>query len=91
MVGGAAMEGGGVARDITGVGAIAGVPLNVSGAAVMAAGATAAAAGAGQLGVHAMTDDGVTPNRADHVDQAKKDPNGANGDHPGRNDKGEYR
>lgn len=91
MAGGAAMEGGGVALDITGVGAIAGVPLNISGAAVMAAGATAAAAGAGQLGVHAMTDDGVSPNRTDHVEQAKKDPNGPNEDHPGRNNKGEYR
>ncbi|PZE58462.1 hypothetical protein DEJ24_10335 [Curtobacterium sp. MCPF17_001] len=91
MVGGAAMEGGGVALDITGVGAIAGVPLNISGAAVMAAGATAAAAGASQLGVHAMTDDRVSPNRTDHVEQAKKDPNGPNENHPGRNNKGEYR
>jgi hypothetical protein len=91
MAGGAAMEGGGVALDITGVGAIAGVPLNISGAAVMAAGATAAAAGASQLGVHAMTDGRVSPNRTDHVEQAKKDPNGPNENHPGRNNKGEYR
>ncbi len=91
MAGGAAMEGGGVALDITGVGAIGGVPLNISGAAVMAAGATAAAAGASQLGVHAMTDDRVSPNRTDHVEQAKKDPYGPNEEHPGRNNKGEYR
>lgn len=90
MVGGAAMEGGGVALDLTGVGAIGGVPLNISGAAVMAAGATAATAGASQLGVHAMTDDRVSPNRTDHAEQAEKDPNGPNQEHPGRNNKGEY-
>lgn len=90
MAGGAAMEGGGVALDFTGIGAIGGVPLNISGAAVMAAGATAAAAGASQLGVHAMTDDGVSPNRTDHVEQAEKDPYGPNENHPGRNNKGQY-
>lgn len=90
MAGGAAMEGGGVALDLTGIGAIGGVPLNISGAAVMAAGATAAAAGASQLGVHAMTDDGVSPNRTDHVEQAEKDPYGPNENHPGRNNKGQY-
>lgn len=90
MTWGAAMEGGGVALDLTGIGAIGGVPLNISGAAVMAAGATAAAAGASQLGVHAMTDDGVSPNRTDHVEQAEKDPYGPNEEHPGRNNKGEY-
>lgn len=90
MAGGAAMEGGGVALDATGVGALAGVPLNAAGIAVMGAGAAAATAGGGQLGVHAVTDDRVNPNRTDHVEQAKKDPNGPNENHPGRNNKGEY-
>lgn len=91
MAGGSAMEVGGGALDLTGVGAIGGVPLNIAGAGVIAAGAGMAATGATQLGVHAMTDDQVSPNRTDHVEQARKDPNGPNKDHPGRNNKGEYR
>ncbi|PZE25668.1 MULTISPECIES: hypothetical protein [unclassified Curtobacterium] len=87
MVGGAAMEGGGVVLDITGVGAIAGVPLNISGAAVMTAGAGLAATGATQLGVHAMTDDRVSPNQTDHVQRWRE----KNEQYEGRDKKGRYR
>lgn len=90
MAGGSAMEVGGGALDLTGVGAIGGVPLNIAGAGVIAAGAGMAATGVTQLGVHAMTDDQVSPNRTDHVEQARNDPNGPNKHHPGRNNKGEY-
>jgi len=61
MIGGTAMEAGGVALDITVVGAPAGVALNVSGAGVIAAGAATASLGAGQLASHALTDDRVDP------------------------------
>ncbi len=36
-----------------------------------------------------MTDDGVSPNATDHVEQAEKDAYCPNEDHPGRNNKGE--
>lgn len=42
---GIGMEGGGIAFDLTGVGAIVGVPLNIAGAAVITAGAGMTAAG----------------------------------------------
>lgn len=88
LAGGAAVEGGGVALDLTGIGAAAGVPLNLAGAAVMAAGAGLAASGGIPLGVHAMTDDRLTPNRTDHVDAWKKEQNEK---HPGRSKDGTYR
>ncbi|MFZ7089158.1 hypothetical protein [Curtobacterium sp. RRHDQ10] len=88
MAAGSAVEGGGVALDITGVGAVVGVPANVAGAAMMAAGAATALGGGASLGVHAMTDDEVTPNDTDHVQNWKKE---QNENHPGRNKDGTYR
>jgi hypothetical protein len=64
---GSGVEGFGVALDVTGVGAIAGVPLNVLGAGLITAGgATAIKAGA-DLGHHAATDSRITTvhNKAD--------------------------
>lgn len=49
-VGGAALFGGGVAADATGVGTIVGVPANVAGAAAMAHGSTVATQGAANFG-----------------------------------------
>ncbi|HZM80862.1 MAG TPA: polymorphic toxin type 28 domain-containing protein [Candidatus Limnocylindrales bacterium] len=54
-------EGLGVALDATGVGAVAGVPLNVVSAAGMAAGATMVVAATGDILHHAATDDRVEP------------------------------
>ena len=54
-------EGGGLALDATGVGAIAGVPLNIVSAAGLAAGATAAGAGALSLANHAANENRVEP------------------------------
>ncbi|MBF4582534.1 hypothetical protein ITJ54_07625 [Curtobacterium sp. VKM Ac-2865] len=87
---GTAMEGGGVALDLTVVGAPAGVALNVSGAGVIAAGAALAGTGAIGLGVHAMTDDRSTPYRTDNAERARnaKEPNEQ---HPGRSNDGTYR
>ncbi len=93
MAAGGAVEGGGVALDATGVGAVIGVPANAAGIALMGAGATAAAAGGGQLGVHAMTDDRETPFRTDHASEADKARRAKepNEDHPGRSKDGTYR
>ncbi|MEK6312314.1 MAG: hypothetical protein V4755_16590, partial [Curtobacterium sp.] len=93
MAAGGAVEGGGVALDATGVGAVIGVPANAAGIALMGAGATAAAAGGGQLGVHAMTDDRETPFRTDHASEADKAGRAKepNEDHPGRSKDGTYR
>jgi hypothetical protein len=57
MVAGGAGEALGIGLDSTGVGAVAGVPLNVGSALVMAQGATGAAAGLGTL-LNAMMSQG---------------------------------
>jgi hypothetical protein len=54
-------EGVGLALDATGVGAVAGVPLNVVSAAGIAAGATMTMAAAGDLAANAAGDDHVSP------------------------------
>jgi Bacterial toxin 28 len=54
-------DGLGVALDATGVGAIAGVPLNVVSTAGVVAGGTMTAVAVGDLGRHAATDDHVSP------------------------------
>ena len=87
MVGGTVMEGGGVLLDISVVGAPAGLALNVSGAGVIAGGAALAGTGALGIGVHAMSDDRLAPNRTDHVQTSR---NESNPEHPGRNRAGEY-
>lgn len=58
---GAGGEVGGLALDATGVGAIAGVPINVASAGLIVAGVTTAAAGAGVLFSNAAGDDAVHP------------------------------
>lgn len=60
MAGGAGLEVPGVLLDATGVGAIIGVPVNVAGAGMIAAGATMAGGGAIDLGRHAALNPGVT-------------------------------
>ncbi|MDN5767158.1 MAG: hypothetical protein L0H96_11420 [Humibacillus sp.] len=65
MVLGAGGEVGGVALDATGVGAVAGVPLNVVAAGAIAGGATAAGTGAGNLIEHARANDNRLLQEAD--------------------------
>lgn len=60
MAGGAGLEVPGVLLDATGVGALIGVPVNVAGAGMIAAGATMAGGGAIDLGRHAALNPGVT-------------------------------
>jgi uncharacterized protein YukE len=57
---------GGGLLDLTGVGAIAGVPINIASTAAVVAGGGLVAAGAGDLLMHASSDDRVTPARTDH-------------------------
>jgi hypothetical protein len=57
-------EGGGLALDATGVGAVVGVPVNVAAAAVIASGATLAGAGALDLAHHASQNNNVVLNEA---------------------------
>ena len=52
-------EGGGLVLDATGIGAVAGVPLNVVSAAGIAAGGAMAVGSGSELARHAMTDDKV--------------------------------
>jgi hypothetical protein len=54
-------EGLGVALDVTGVGAVVGVPLNAVSAVGIAVGGTMTVAAVGDLGSHALTDDKVEP------------------------------
>jgi hypothetical protein len=56
----------GVGLDLTGAGAIVGVPLNVVSAAGITAGVTMAGAGAADLMMHARGDDSVSPASTDH-------------------------
>lgn len=63
-------EGVGVGLDATGVGAVAGVPLNVVSAAGLAAGATLAGVGALSLAMHAGSDSRVEPLEARTEDSA---------------------
>ncbi|HEY0189387.1 MAG TPA: DUF4258 domain-containing protein [Cellulomonas sp.] len=58
---GEVMEAGGVALDLTVVGAPAGIALNITGAGVMVAGAGLSAQAALRLGVEAAGDDAVRP------------------------------
>lgn len=64
---GAGGEVGGVVLDATGVGAVVGVPANVVSAGVIATGGAMTAAGAGDLMMHASSEDGVSPMRTDHT------------------------
>ncbi|MGW7532408.1 putative T7SS-secreted protein [Amycolatopsis sp. NPDC054798] len=82
-------EGGGLVLDATGVGAVAGVPLNVVSAAGIATGGAMAVGSASELARHAMTDDKVevvkprtnptTPTKTDRLKEhlTEKDLDGA--------------
>jgi type VII secretion system ESX-1 substrate len=67
MVLGAGGEVGGGLLDATGVGAIPGVAVNIASAGVIATGAGLTVAGAGDLMMHASSDDSVDPMRTDHT------------------------
>jgi hypothetical protein len=67
MVAGAAGDAGGGLLDLTGVGAVAGVPINVVSTAAIAAGGGLVAGAAGDLIMHAASDDRVSPARTDHT------------------------
>jgi uncharacterized protein YukE len=56
----------GVGLDATGIGAVAGVPANVASAGVITAGAGLTAVGTGDLTMHAMSDDSVSPLQGDY-------------------------
>jgi hypothetical protein len=66
MLVGATGDVGGGLLDLTGVGAIAGVPINIVSTAAVVAGGGIVAAGAGDLMMHATSDDGVSPARTDY-------------------------
>ncbi|GIF24274.1 hypothetical protein BJ973_007754 [Actinoplanes tereljensis] len=66
MVLGAAGEVGGGLLDITVVGGVIGVPINVAAAGVIVAGGGLTAAATGDLMMHATSDDSVNPARTDH-------------------------
>lgn len=85
----------GGALDATGIGALAGVPINVAGAATIAAGAGMTGAGASGLIDHAMGDDAQSRFDTNHVMESRaKYPEGERGepnpDYAGRNKGGEY-
>ncbi|MFB9687335.1 polymorphic toxin type 28 domain-containing protein [Amycolatopsis plumensis] len=69
---GSAGEGVGIALDATGIGAIAGVPLNAVSAAGIAVGGTMTVGAVGDLARHAMTDDHVEPVKP-HTNPTKTD------------------
>jgi hypothetical protein len=60
-------DAGGVALDATGVGAVAGVPINIVATGGVAAGGALAAIGTRGLMMHASRDDHVSPIDTDHV------------------------
>jgi hypothetical protein len=64
---GAGGEAGGGLLDLTGVGAVAGVPINVASAGTIAAGMAMAAAGGGGLAKDAAGNDRVEAMRTDHT------------------------
>lgn len=66
MLLGAAGDAGGGALDVTVAGAVVGVPLNVVSTGAIVAGGGMVVAGAGDLMMHASSDDGVNPARTDH-------------------------
>jgi hypothetical protein len=66
MLLGAGGDIGGGLLDLTGVGAVVGVPVNVVSTAAVVAGGGIVVAGAGDLMMHATSDDGVNPARTDY-------------------------
>lgn len=71
---GAGGEVGGGALDLTGVGALAGVPINIASAAVIASGATLATAGAGDLLMNASHNNNSVLNEAEGAGPRPGDP-----------------
>jgi hypothetical protein len=72
MLVGAAGDAGGGLLDLTGVGAVAGVPINVVSTAAIAAGGGLVVGAAGDLVMHAASDDSVSPARTDHTSGREK-------------------
>ncbi|MEU4239331.1 putative T7SS-secreted protein [Actinoplanes sp. NPDC026619] len=66
MIAGATGDVGGGLLDLTGVGAVIGVPINIASTAAVVAGGGIVVAGAGDLMMHATSDDGVSPARTDY-------------------------
>ena len=71
---GAGGEVGGVALDATGVGAVAGVPINIASAGLIATGAVAMTAGAGDLASNASKNDNHVLNEATGPSESKPQP-----------------
>jgi hypothetical protein len=67
MLVGAAGEACGGLLDLTGVGGVAGVPINAVSTAAIAAGGGLVVGAAGDLVMHAASDDSVSPARTDHT------------------------
>lgn len=71
---GAGGEVGGVALDATGVGAVAGVPINIASAGLIATGAVAMTVGAGDLASNASKNDNRVLNEAKGPSEGKPQP-----------------
>lgn len=67
MLTGAAGDAGGGLLDLTGVGAVAGVPISVVSTAAVAAGGGLVVGAAGDLMLHAASNDSVSPARREHT------------------------
>jgi hypothetical protein len=67
MLLGAGGDVGGGVLDATGVGAIAGIPINVASTAAVVAGGGLVLGAGGDLMMHAASDDSVSPARTDHT------------------------
>lgn len=73
VVAGATGEVAGVALDATGGGAALGVPTNIASAGLIGTGGAMAAAGAGDLMMHAASDDSAAPMETDHAGSDEDD------------------
>jgi hypothetical protein len=67
MLAGGLGDAGGLVLDATGVGAVVGVPVNVVSTAAVVAGGGMVAGAAGDLTMHAMSDDHTSPARTDRT------------------------
>jgi hypothetical protein len=67
MIVGAGGDAGGLILDLTGVGAVVGVPVNVVSTAAVVIGGAMVAGGTGDLVMHATSDDQSSPARTDHT------------------------
>jgi hypothetical protein len=67
MLLGAGGDVGGGLLDLTGVGAVAGIPINIASTAAVVAGGGLVLGAGGDLMMHAASDDSVSPARTDHT------------------------